>query len=906
MITGPAGSGKTSQILEEVRAALRAGTPGARLLVPTATLKQHLQNALAREGFVLRGSSISTLSGFVRELTPDIDEVPDTVLHLLVEDATRKVARPEFAGVAGMAGFYASLKRVMDEFASGGCDSERLAAALPDAPLAPAFLAVYRELDRELGRRGLTTRAGRLARAKDRLASSGVQRVWLDGFHVLTEPELGFIEEMGQSAELTLAMDDNDLTDALRASLFLMGFEEERAGGHRATAVRALVKAPSIERECEEIARQILRQAASGRPFREMGVILRAADLYAPLLRTTFERFGIPARFYFDADLARHPAVRFLGGAMDAMLSGWDHEKTLAALRLAPRFADYSAMDHFEFAVRTQTPNAGLSELKALLMDENGRVRPGGEVLLHKIDDLTALEEWRGYQMAAKDWAARFKTLRNFFRPTRPSPGATHEMALEWRGQAEALDAFEESLDEAAQALPAGRAVGFEPWWRTVQSVLRLKPLRPADGRRNVVHVLTAHEARQWVLPVVFVCGMVEKQFPRFQQQDPFFPDSARCRLNESGIRVRTAAEFDREERALFESAITRATVLTTLSYPEFDSRGERNLPSLYLEDLLLSADDARAARPTARRAAPSPVAVEIRDTALVEWLRARSTSFSPTALENYLQCPFQYFATRTLRLRTAPDRPEDRLNFLKQGEIVHEVLAEWWREPQDVAPLFERIFARYLRDEHIPPGYHTERLRNSMLDDLTRFVRNDHWPRAAFRSQMEHAFTFELAPGVAVRGRIDRMDTAPDGNTYIIDYKYSRAASVEDKLENDNLLQAPIYLLAAEQAFGMRAAGVFYVGLRGDLVYAGWSHAPLMNAVAIPDQWLEKTRERALTIVEEIRSGTVRIAPADPAKCKWCDVKDLCRVEVKADLAGDADGEDENAALGTVGGSVS
>jgi len=38
--------------------------------------------------------------------------------------------------------------------------------------------------------------------------------------------------------------------------------------------------------------------------------------------------------------------------------------------------------------------------------------------------------------------------------------------------------------------------------------------------------------------------------------------------LNQAGIRVRTAAEMEREERALFDSAITRATMLVTLSYP--------------------------------------------------------------------------------------------------------------------------------------------------------------------------------------------------------------------------------------------------------------------------------------------------------------------------------------------------
>jgi ATP-dependent helicase/DNAse subunit B len=867
-----------------MRAALRGDDAGVRLLVPTATLAQHLQNALAREGFVLRRGAIQTLSGFVRELTPELTEATDPVLHLIVEEAAKKVARPEFARVVTLPGFCTSLKRVIDEFASAGCDSERLATALPDAPLAHAFLAVYREADRDLARRGLVTRAGRLARAKERVSASGVRSVWLDGFHVLTEPELRLIEELGQTAEITLAMGDEDLTEAMRAWLFVMGFEEERAVGYRATSVRALVKAPSIEREVEEIARRILDQASAGRPFREMGVIVRAPELYEPLLRTTFERFGIPARFYFDAELARHAAVRFLSGTLDAMWAGWDHQQTLAALRLAPRFADSYAMDRFDFAVRTQTPNTGLAAMKTLLLDESGVLFSWAESIARRLDALAVLEEWRGLEIASKDWAARFHTLRNLFRPAGPRPNAGHEVALEWRGQAAALDAFDEAVDEAAIALPGGRAVRFEAWWRTVKSVLRLKPLRVPDGRRNVVHVLSAHEARQWVLPVVFVCGMVEKQFPRFQQQDPFFPESARVRLNESGIRVRTAAEFDREERALFESAITRATLLTTLSYPEFDARGERNLPSLYLEDLLLASESVRPVRLSPRRELGPQSDVVISDPVLLQWLRADRASFSATSLESYLQCPYQYFATKTLRLRTAPDRPEDRLNFLKQGEIVHEVLAEWWASPeQDIASIFERVFARYLSEEHIPPGYHTERLRNSMLDDLTRFARQDPWPRAAFRSEMEKEFTFELAPGIAVRGRIDRIDTAPDGKAYVIDYKYSRADSVKDKLENDNLLQAPLYLIAAEQVYGARAAGVFYVGLRTGMVYAGWSESPLLESVGIPERWLEQTRERALGIVEEIRQGKVSIQPADPDKCRWCDVKDVCRVDQTA-----------------------
>src|SRR5439155_26875457 len=121
------------------------------------------QNLLAREAFVFRRSLVTTLSGFVRELTPEVREASDAVLQLLVEQAVERVARPEFARVVGLAGFSASLKRGIDEFAEAGCGASKLAAALPDAPLAEAFLAVYEEVERELARRGLMTRGARLA-----------------------------------------------------------------------------------------------------------------------------------------------------------------------------------------------------------------------------------------------------------------------------------------------------------------------------------------------------------------------------------------------------------------------------------------------------------------------------------------------------------------------------------------------------------------------------------------------------------------------------------------------------------------------------------------------------------------------------------------------------------------------
>jgi ATP-dependent helicase/DNAse subunit B len=891
LITGPAGCGKTAYVLDRLRLALKTGNRAVRLLVPTATLARHLQNRIAREGFVLRRGLIQTLSGFVEDFAAEAALASDAVLYLIVEEAVRRVNREEFARVAHMPGFCASLARTIEEFASAGCDSARLEKAGVEAPLATAFVAVYREVDRELARRGLVLRAARLERAARRIAAEGlggIETVWLDGFHALPDPELELIAALTRHAEVALTLPETGLAGGLRERLSSLGFHEQRLARVRSSPALALVAAPGIEREAEEISRMILEQAAAGRPFHEMGIVVRTAETYVPVLRSALERFGIPACFYFDERLDEHAAVRFLTVAVDSMLGGWDHAKTLEVLRGAPRFAVSNGMDRFDFAVREQLPNAGLGGLKKLA-EENG-----SDKLLPLMDHLASLEEWRSFVLAPKDWAARLSTLRNLFRPNVAQVAEPHtrEMALEWRRQAAALGQFAKTLEEAAAALDPAVEIPLEPFWKAVNSALRLTPLRMDDGRRNVVHVLSAPEARQWVLPIVFVCGMVEKQFPRPHRQDAFFPDAARCRLAAAGIRVRTAAEFEREERELFEAALTRATMLVSLSYPEFDARGERNLPSIFLEDLLLPARPARVVRPQPRFASgPAPLA-PIGAPGLLRVLGEKTARLSPTALEMYLQCGFQYFIQRTLRLAKAPPRPAERLDFAVQGTIVHEVLARWWPDPeQSIAGLFESVFERLCEEKRIPTAYHTERLRNAMLDDLRAFAAHSEWPRALFQSRTEEKFSFVLDDGLEIYGRIDRLDVAADGRAYVIDYKYSNSQNTRRKLTDELLLQAPLYLMGAERTLGVKPSGMFYVGLKGGVVYAGWSEEPMLESSPFPEGWFDRTRERTVQAVAEIRAGRVEVRPANPEHCRYCDSRDICRVEAARAEAALAEG---------------
>jgi ATP-dependent helicase/DNAse subunit B len=276
----------------------------------------------------------------------------------------------------------------------------------------------------------------------------------------------------------------------------------------------------------------------------------------------------------------------------------------------------------------------------------------------------------------------------------------------------------------------------------------------------------------------------------------------------------------------------------------------------------------------------------QIQTAALRAVLHEKTARVTPSSLEQYLQCAFQYFGSRILRLREPPAAPSERLDFLTQGTIIHEVLAQWWPDPQqDIEHLFDRIFNRYAEEMRLPESYHSERLRNSMLLDLRAFALRTDWPRARFQTRIEEKFELPLQDDLLVSGRIDRLEVNPDGGAWVIDYKYSATQRLKDRKKDENLLQAQLYMLAAKRCFHLRPEGMFYLGLKGEVLYVGWGDAESLGMKPIgpiPDEWLERAEAHTARIVGEIRNGRIQVLPANTKGCRYCDFRTACRISTR------------------------
>lgn len=854
ILTGPAASGKTSRILSLVRAHLSDGVR-FRLIVPTATVADRIRKRLAHEGFVFNPQRITTLSRFVDEIVPDLPSVTAPQLDAIVRESLVGLNHPIFRAVENYPGFRDRMIALIEEFSASGTDSSSLHYAFRDVPFISdeqaAFLTLYERVEQRLTEKHLWLRGPKLMAAVGKVLGSS--EYLIDGFYAFSVPERELIASMSQ-VTLTLPSDWPEAQDALEY-FRNSGANIEELSAPPSNVVIRKVEATTRENEADEIARRIVEAADAGTSFDCICVILRNDRPYGSLLRSTFVRFGIPARFYFSDSLEHQSPIRFLIALIEALLSGWDRTKLLELVQLTASGLDGAGeRDRIDFTVRELVPGFGLEGMGPLK------------------EKLSPYEDWRTLQRTPEQWAKALTGLRALVFPRMTISPADAESAVVWRSRAEALKGWEQSLTTAAESLRPKR-ISLDDFWVEAKNAIRLIPFRIDDRRMNAVHVMDAFEARQHRFPVVFVCGRLEGEFPGGAASDPVFDEGTRLALREAGIPIRLQSERQAIEDALPRLATQRADREATLSWPAFNALGEPALKAFDLDDIDAPVE---TAIPCRVRPSNSPILAghpSFVDASVIRHRFPETKKWQPTEIETFLQCPFKYFGNRTLRLQPAPRKPEDRFGPLEHGSLVHTMLkhlAE--RSIDNLEEAYDFAFREVCRKVHIAETHHLEWHRLEMLRNLRIYLASSK-SRPGWTPHLEWPFEFVLIQDLTVRGRIDRFDESPDGQAFAVDYKYSNVDNIKKKLKSEATVQGGLYLLGLK-ASGYQPHGFAYVPLRGDAEpFEDFDVETLMG----------QARERTIEAVTRILAGDIAVRPADTRQCKWCDFRDACRIRESA-----------------------
>jgi RecB family exonuclease len=564
------------------------------------------------------------------------------------------------------------------------------------------------------------------------------------------------------------------------------------------------------------------------------------------------------------------------------------------------------------------------------------------------------------------------------------------------RGESRAWHRFQEEIDQWLRLdhllHPSPRPLARKELLRRLGSLAAQAGVARTPRGPGRVRILSAPLARTLTVDYLFVLGLGERSFPRLIPPDPLFDEAERQALRQAGLDMPCVSDLMPDEMLLFYEVVTRARRRLVLGYPAVDAKGQPLLPSSFLNHvrdcftpnalaverrtmLIEGFDRDEPLSPAEHRVQlarsspglatglgsglPPDLAANLRAAALMTQQRFeegdftvydgrfRDTGviaevakqfgpesvFSPTALEDYIACPFRFFLRHVLRLETL-EEPTEEIEVTRRGQAFHRALSRLHLQlkAQGVvqpAPVVDEEVLRQLEaavEEYVvrAPSQASKtlwRLEGARLlrvgarypGHWQKFL--DAWKPVAVRPQ---PFWFEVdfglrkeagatgfpplvirSEGIEVRisGRIDRVDIAEleqGVGFWIIDYKTGKSGHYTGKdLGEFRRLQLTLYALAVEQVLladrAARPLGLAY-----------WMVTENGPKVALPGKgpltWFHETeRWRAVReqlqswvakLAAHIRQGVFSLKPRSEHCTLTCDFSQVCRISQARSVA--------------------
>jgi len=492
------------------------------------------------------------------------------------------------------------------------------------------------------------------------------------------------------------------------------------------------------------------------------------------------------------------------------------------------------------------------------------------------------------------------------------------------------------------------------------------------------VEVLDAMAVRCRSFRAVVLLGAHEGAFPRQVRQDPFLNDAEREGLGaRHNLYLPRRGAGHHEERLLFALVLCAAREHLTVVRQRSDDEGKPLVPSWYLQELLRvlglelagfelaiprrledyldAAGDTWGRWLSAREWLRALVLAGERSSASWEQLGsaadavARSLAagdaigatskrlgerdgiidaperfptpemiergFSASFLQDYVRCPFQFFARRVLELEPLedPDAVQE-LGALERGQILHKALEIFFGELRsggyfeagkvDVEKLlagsFERAAEGFARANAtgwpLSWGVALEGLEALaavyVQAELARLEKGGFKPVEAERSVAAPAPRSIRAPKrfrpLHLFGRIDRLDEGEvEGEAVrrIVDYKLKLGKSVDVNLAQQAVrgesLQPPIYLLLAARAgkAKCRTSAEFHY------LAPNWPRGPVAISEFSGESWEQpvgrQVSELIAAVLAGVDAGNYFVQPG--RHCEYCDFAPLCRKSHRA-----------------------
>lgn len=388
-------------------------------------------------------------------------------------------------------------------------------------------------------------------------------------------------------------------------------------------------------------------------------------------------------------------------------------------------------------------------------------------------------------------------------------------------------------------------------------------------GDRTRVQVMTVHKAKGREFEFVFIPRLTSSAWSTRSRAEHFYlPDIL------SG-----SAELEDERRLLYV-AITRARKHATLSYATSRGEGRTEEPSELIEDI----DPALVQVEPGVEEVADPLTRDLNVTSgdapsEDDLATLRSAFFaqglSPTALNNFMECPWKYFYVNLLRI------PEAENKFMLFGTAVHAALKQYADARNGGKEIgadgLIASFTRALARSPLGPR-EQEELQQKGERALSGWweARHESWPTHTLAEQRVEAY-LELTDDsqLLLRGALDRMDEMP-GGVSVVDYKTGKPKSRNELIGNTKTADGNYYrqltfyklLLAKTESPQAMQEGVI------EFVEPDESGTIRTESFVIPEEDVQALEETILNTAASILTLSFWNEPCDEVECPWCKLR--------------------------------
>jgi len=685
-------------------------------------------------------------------------------------------------------------------------------------------------------------------------------------------------------------------------------------------------RARDREEELAAIARDVKQRhrLAPEAPLSRTAVVFKRPLPYVYLARQIFASAGVPYQAFDALPLAAEPYAAALDLVFEAVDARFARAALVSLLR-SPQFvfrAGRRAITEPAVSLldRKLSESRYLAEPEALARFAGEWSGPG-DVLRAAAAAAAVVGELASLQGEGRP-ATQLDVVGAFLDAHERRPrGPAHVVARHLRVRSAIRAALMRLRDAHARFDDEPRP--FNETAAVVRRWIEQQTFAPREGEGGV-QLLDAGSAPFGAFDTVYLVGLTWQEWPESVARSIFYPAAMLKDLHwpeEADVRAAERARFDDVLRAAGGEVCVSTVTL------EHDALVE---PSPFLDDLAHSGlTIARAPRAATARVFASdailrdPQRPDVLGEPASSWLALRRSRTDPedaryhgqgdpapaakyrvSAIDQYLGCPFVYFANRVLGLAEEPD-DEEALGPRALGTLVHEVLQaffEAWQAGgggaitisnlEDARALFTAIAeGRLAALPSTDAALQRARLLGSpVAEGVGEIALGAEADRDRGVPVVERLLEFTLdgdttvASGPASRtvrlaAKADRIDLLADGTIRVIDYKLSRAPDLKQ------VAQLPAYAAAARQRLDGRHGRSWQVS---DAAYISFGKDHHYSALAGTAERLAGAlaagEARLTAAIDRIEQGAFPPAPADEYRCKSCPYSGVCR----KDYAGD------------------